>query len=241
MPLCVPSRGRFEKSWWVASEFLRRHPDYTVREDHLGGIYDVLILSSRYPATASEPSSSTPMVILNRAGTIQVHGVGNPEQQELVATWEEVAAMEDPHEIVRIIERAARLDLPNKTPPTNFTVLVYRVLSAALTRKVNDRVTWDVREVDDSGGWVWTLGQIRPQLEAFDTAMTDTEFLYQRSQGHAWFLLRGDEPVAVTSKSGVCHFREASPLTLMEVYSRRRRLDDVVDELFLRIEGLTHL
>jgi hypothetical protein len=178
--------------------------------------------------------------MLNRAGTIQVHGAGSDEHTEVVATWEEVAGMDDPHEIVRRIERAALMQAPAKSPTTDSTVLVYRTLSAALTRRINDRYGWDVREVDDSGGWVWTVGEIRPGLDAFKSALADPEFLHQRTNGHAWFLLRGDEPVAATSKGGTCHFRTAPALNLMDLYSRRRRLDDVVDELFVRVDGLSH-
>ncbi len=236
----IPQRLRFEKSWWVASEFLRRHPNYTVVEDHFGGIYDLLVLETRDPDVASTIHGTSPRVMLNRAGTIQVHDAGTEGQAEVVATWDAVSSLEDPHEIIRMIERASNLKPPPKSAKTDATLLVYRTLSAALTRRLNDHRDWDVRTIDESGSWVWTVGPIRPGLESFASAFSDHVFVHHRSTGHAWYLLRGDEPVAATSNGGICHFRAAPALTLMDLYSRRRRLDDVVDELFVRIDGLSH-
>jgi len=65
--------GRFPiaQSWWIASELVRRHPELIVSEEHPGGIYDLLSVTS--PEQSSRGSGPSPMeyrVMLNRPGTV---------------------------------------------------------------------------------------------------------------------------------------------------------------------------
>lgn len=233
----VPSRLVIEKSWWIVSELIRRHPALSLAESHANGIYDLLILRSSSSALGKHGDPATVKVMINRVGTIQLHFENPPSPSQVLASWPEVVAARDPHEIVKRIESAARLDGSHSAPPTSPRTLAFRVLSAILTRKLNDRGNWDVRVVDESGGWVWTEGTVEPNLNQFEDVPTTSEFDRLKREGHVWFLLRDDGVLAALSEDGFAYFLRDRAIDLMALYAARRRLDDVVDVVLDRAEA----
>ena len=225
----VPSRLVIEKSWWLVSELVRRHPALSLSESHANGIYDLLVLRSSSTAPSKNGDSATVKIMVNRVGTIQLHIEYIPSSSQVLASWPDVVAARDPHEVVKRIESAARLDGSRPAPPTSPRTLVFRVLSAILTRKLNDRGNWDARVVDESGGWVWTVGTVEPNLNQLDDVPATSEFDRLKREGHIWFLLRDDRVLAALSEEGFAYFFRGSSIDLMALYAVRRRLDDVVD------------
>ncbi|MBC7308217.1 MAG: hypothetical protein H5T80_15100, partial [Dietzia sp.] len=141
----IAERFKIAQSWWVASELARRNPHLFIHEWHPGGgSYDCLgLVDDRAPTDGI-------VLDLNRAGSLHVL---KPEEATVAAWWELVGA-EDPHLIVKRVERAAGL-APIKRPQTTDRSLTYRAITQALATAVNDRHIWDARSLyhDTSGDW----------------------------------------------------------------------------------------
>ena len=202
------TRFVFAQSWWLASELVRRHPELIVHEMHPGGgMYDVLCVV----APGKDESFELTRIMLNRAGSIQVH---HPQRaakpDEMVGTWKQVMVASDPHEYVKRIEAAAGLGVLAKAPPSTPRALAYRFISTALTMLVNDRHRWDARNefLDSSGmGGFDEDADLRKYLSGFPDAirhLSTTPSLghWREPYSHFWALLREDEPVAIVSIEG---------------------------------------
>lgn len=209
------------RSWWLAAELTRRHPELLVYEMHPGGgMYDVLALLG--PPYMENPTR----IMLNRAGSIQVH-VGN--QMQAISTWREQLLSADPRDVLERIERAAGLPSVKKAAPSTQRVLAYRFVSQVLTITAGDRHAWDVRnEFDDnSGDWFDQVESLRGYLQRFPLAQADARMspqvgLWSEPESHFWAILRDDIPVALVSIEGGLYVG-SNQYDLMREYKRADR------------------
>src|SRR3954452_23380250 len=94
-------------SWGLAVTLVRRHPELAIKREYPGGgQYDVLALRSGRGCT----------IMLNREGTIQVHGRDDGRNPAWEATaWDDVVSR-DLREVVVALEGAAGLTSVNRAP-----------------------------------------------------------------------------------------------------------------------------
>lgn len=215
--------GRFmiEQAWWVASQLCRRHSELHLREVWpLDGFYHGLEIGG---------PGSTKSVFLNFHGSVHVHGDDDDESNTGLRTWQLLGA-ETPNEYVKFIERRIGWQVKGSDPATPRS-LTYRVLSACLTRKLNDKDRWSVQSGIAAGGGD---GYEKPELDflnEFGDARAWVDGLEQVIERlpRTWVLRLGERNALVLTDNGLLHRRRAEPVELMSIYGKRRNLDDVVD------------
>jgi hypothetical protein len=196
------------QSWWVGAELVRRHPELILHEMHPGGgQYDVLA------AFTLPHDGALVHIMLNRAGTIQVHISETPNSEPaitVIGTWGVALCAVNPHEIVKRIEDVAQLARPRKAPKSTPRALAYRFIAALLNSTVNDRHVWDARnDFIDSSGDDWGPGdtEVHGFTDGFlevreDFPTTPKIGLWQEPNSHFWAILRDQIPVAIVSIEG---------------------------------------
>lgn len=108
-------------SWKLACSIARRHPALVIRREHPGGgQYDVLAVRSDRGC----------QIMLNRAGTIQVHGREDGQEPNWAPTAWELVVGGGFRDVVIQLERAAGLAAVDRLPTSSAAVLVYGTLSA---------------------------------------------------------------------------------------------------------------
>ncbi len=211
------------ESWWIASQLARRHPELLVYEMHPGGgQYDVLCIAQAEELSLGAPGLS-PKVMINRAGSIQVH---DADQMDVVATWDEVLRSAHPHSALLEIENRARLASPRSTPKAEPRTLTYRVIAGILQVLVNDKDPWDVRceSLDSSGMSSGNHGFIAGFPAAIESSREAPRLgIYGEPESHFWALLRGKSPVAMLSIDGQMFLTSGETVSLMSVYGSEGR------------------
>lgn len=208
-------------SWRIASELTRRRPEVVVHEMHTGGgTYDVLLVA-RPEDLGFAGSGVGARVMLNRAGSLQVHR-GHHDQQK-VADWSDVLLHPGIHEVIDGLQEVAGWPTASSASATARS-LSYRFIAAALQLLGGGRHLWDARSesVDSSGVAPRRLGLIDGFPSVFEEeARRDgsTKQPYSRF----WVLLRGDEAVAVVTTEGRLHRRSRPPVDLLAAYAKHNR------------------
>jgi hypothetical protein len=218
-------RFTLEQGWWIAAELCRRHSRLSA--------FATVFLGGHYhgPQVVDLLRPAAPTVFFNQKGRIHFRDL-RPEAEPI--TWQEVLAADGPHDIVKRIETTLGLGTGSADATTARSV-GYRVVSALLTRGLNDRHRWDVAfSIQDN----LTFITAAPALKAFPTlsipaGLRDQE-LGDRLR-RVIVVTRGAVPV-VAIADGRAHFRTSDNIDLFAVYQRRRRLDDVLEEVTGRLE-----
>lgn len=220
------------QSWWIASELVRRHPELMIFETHPGGgMYDVLQVGQIGKDTHLERAHA----MLNRAGTVQVHfGSQHGRQDQVIATWREVLAAPNPHQIVKQIEHAAGWGSPDRAPATEPRGIAYRVIAGLLRMMVDDRHPWDARNefVDSSGDDGGPRGYIErfAQLPVALRSATHLD-VWGEPESHAWIILRAEEPVAAVTVEGQLYVERRREDLLSAYRVNGRRLNSTIVSL----------
>ncbi|MGV9195101.1 hypothetical protein ACQ143_12220 [Microbacterium sp. MC2] len=218
------TRIALAQSWWIASELVRRHPRLIAYEMHPGGgQYDVLCVTdpdSLSPHAAAKP---LPRVMLNRTGTLQVHGGAD---SGIVVTWNQVLESPTPHSIVKDLERHAGWPPPRSSPATTKRTLAYRLFASVLNITLNNRSLWDVRSefVDSSGDEDHRAGYLAAFPAALESARDIQPLgIYGEPESHFWALRRGTETIAMVSIEGQAYFADGKQTDLMDLYKKHNR------------------
>lgn len=194
------------QTWWVASEFVHRHPDWAIRYgDHLSYL------------TLVNPSGDLPHAVCN-PDTVHLFAEGSVHE-----TIRNLLSADDPHSVIKEVERFLG-NAPRKgAPPSTPRSLAYRFLTAALTMTVNDRATWDVRN-EILGDDEWGDGVVRgfylasfPEAELATTYIRSEDWDRGEQLRHFWALLRDESPVAIVSVEGTV-YRPDRKIDLMAEY-----------------------
>lgn len=215
-PTTEASRAVIGQAWWIASELVRRHPELIVYEMHPGGgMYDVLAIGD--PAVfAPNASSHGVRVMLNRAGSIQVH---YGEHADVIGQWNDAIHSDNPHEMVKRLESHFP-PLTGKAPASKPRTLAYRFISTALMMMANDRHRWDARlEFTDSSYSVGPNGYIDAFPDAV-AALRDRRPIGIWGEPHSrfWALLRNGKAVAIVSDDGIVYLPSGEPVELAKAY-----------------------
>lgn len=215
-------------SWRLMAELLRRHPEIgTLIETHPGGgQYDCLTIFGEGESIAS----------LNR------HGDFTPffnldEQVSHEQIWHPCLADQEFTLVLNKLSKALKMKVPKQLPKTTPEVLVYRVNAGLLGYSLLDKNPMECRngQMDSSGEADQAYREA--WFEVFPTALTERR-QFDRSASpfgnpnyHFWFILRENEPVLGVSTNGNAHTKEGMMIDLMEIYKRRRKLEDVIGAL----------
>ncbi|WP_156023420.1 hypothetical protein [Terracoccus sp. 273MFTsu3.1] len=154
----------------------------------------------------------------NEGGSIHVLG-----QSTGILSWTEVLALNDPHEVIRIVEAAAGLRAPERTPPSGRSALTFRVISRFLDALLHERHPWDARNAFlDASGWESTRQSLArfPFAEAAATPHEDD--LLGEPYYRFWILTRNGEARAVID-TGANLYLSDRVLDLSERYALARR------------------
>jgi hypothetical protein len=212
-------RRIYEQSWWIASELARRQSRLRIVETHPGdGMYDCLHLGDDGAGFGTVGT-----VALNRHGTLHAEG-SNTEN----LTWADALAAGGPHDIVHELERRMRWKVTS-ADPTTARSLAYRGISRLLTRVINERDHWTVRQVSPGNSWL-------------DFSEDDLVHEFPQASGirgelavdrpGLWAVLKDDKVVELVGENGLLFRRGQDPLDLMTVYRTHKRIDNVVDQFF---------
>jgi hypothetical protein len=95
-----------------------------------------------------------------------------------------------------------------------------------LTRVLNDRQDWRVRQVYPGNGW------IQLPEEVVRRRFPSAALLYgepSEDRPGLWAIFRDGVAVALVDETGFLHRGDEEPMQLWSRYAVRRRIDDVVD------------
>ena len=166
-------------SWKLAVLLARRHPELVVRHEHPGGGQDdVLALRSGRGC----------VIMLNREGTIQVHGRDDGAEIRWESLpWDEVIRR-DIRSLVEAIEEAAGLPPVDRAAASTPRLLVYRILSAlAGLYMFADPMEITMGALDTSGygagpaDWLEAYPEIRERTARADSSHGEPRFAYWRA------------------------------------------------------------
>lgn len=196
------------QTWWVASEFVRRHPDWAIRYgDHLSYL------------TLVNPRGDSPHAVCNPD---TVHVFTGDSGHEIIRN---LLSANDPHSVIKEMERLLGNAPRRGAPPSTPRSLAYRFLATALTATVNDRASWVVENEilgDDGLGDGPVLGGFVEQFPEAQRALAVTRseaWDMGEPSRHFWAILREDNPVAIVSIEGVV-YRPDHQIDLTTEYRR---------------------
>lgn len=210
-------------SWGLATALARRHPELVVRREHPGGgQYDVLAVRS--------PQGCA--LMLNRTGTIQVHGRDDgrePDWEPL--SWAEALVL-DQKDLCRRLESAAGLRSVSATPLSTQRVLVYRVLAGlAGLHVLRSRVEITMGAIDTSGyfggsaEWLARFPEIASRVERDQRPGEEPRFAY-------WHAGARDLEVALDVNTGDVWSLAGRRSNLLVAYRKgRRRMPTLVSHV----------
>lgn len=217
------------QSWWLGSELVRRSSQLFLYEYHPGGgQYDCLgVVDGGRPDRGA-------VIDLNRTGSLHVHQPASCQ----AATWADVMAQDDPHEMVKRLERLARLT-PTPRPVTTRRALTYRSIAHLLRATLDDRHRWEVRSAhsDSSGDGDGSGRDRRAWLALFEDARQAAGELpaagwFGEPWSRTWLVLRRGEPVAALLDDARVFRSGRDPVDLMIEYRQAGRLAPVVGAAF---------
>lgn len=220
----LQQRMIYLQSWWVASEFFRRHPDHDLIETHPGGgQYDCLTILG--PGKLEQVH-----IDLNRAGRMHIHsgmaprfnrtewGIRHPVE------WSTESEQADRRMIPRFIEAAVGVPAPAQTPMTTPKTLTFRVIYHLLLFAVNEAMDWDVHNsVLDSSGMV---GRSSPDYfaEIASARAAIVHYATEAQQKYTfWAVQRDYRCLALLQENGMLHRPEAEPVDVMKIYNAEHR------------------
>ncbi|MBI5160055.1 MAG: hypothetical protein HY996_01315 [Micrococcales bacterium] len=231
----IAARFALQQSWWIASEIARRHGNLEISrvgDDRFGGI---LLVHAGPEGPRVQFHLATGVQWTTREGRLESLG------------WDEVIGSDDPHVVVRRLERAAGFGRPTSPAPTNPRTIVYRIAAALLASKIDDRHAWQVvpaplldEHPEETHAALAAFPSTGRQIEH---AWRDIAELREHAQATGrtaywhetfWFVLRDVEPVMVLDEAGYAHLPDGVRINLLDLYrSQGRDIARVVGVLLM--------
>ena len=224
--LRLADRFALQQSWWLASEIARRHGGLLVsriEDDDFNGLLIVhdgpvgLRIQFDLPAGAQWSTADNDIEKLS---------------------WPEVVAAGSAHDAVKRLEEKAGFGVPAQAAATNRRTIVYRVATALLAAKVDDRRSWQIVPaplVSSKERQAETLAVLEPfasTAEQLEHAFQDISELYEQAIGAGltpywhepfWLVLADIEVVMVLDEAGYAHLRDGVVIDLLAIYRALER------------------
>lgn len=207
-----------ERAWWIASELKRRHPHLKVHEAFpMGGFYRGLEVGV----------DGDSYVFMNFVGSVHLTRTGHTPQG---FRWRETLEADTPHDHVKRIEK--EMDWALEGASTTAETLTYRVISALVTERLNDRHRWDAGNSEGVNMRAGERSESAEFLIPFRGAQeAEREKIFGLPLDRYWAIQRNGEVRAILHESGFSYHPDREPINLFARYRRRRRLRDVLDPL----------
>lgn len=220
----LQERMVYLQSWWVASEFLRRHPDFRLFETFPGGgQYDCL-------AIVGPDSSDNRYIELNRSGRIHIHPEASPRFDRgawninFPIEWQLEQEQTDRRAVPRFLEAAMGGPVPSRTPTTTRKTLTYRMIYHLLLLAINEPNDWEVR--NSAPGSSPSFSVKVPDYFA-DIASAGTSLVHYAKEAKQkrafWAVLRDGLCVGLLQENATLHRPNAGPIDVMDTYNAHRR------------------
>ncbi|GER23618.1 hypothetical protein NCCP1664_21130 [Zafaria cholistanensis] len=200
------------RSWWIATELCRRHPQLAIIERHPpDGPHDSLALF--------DESAGRTLVDLNRAGSLGVNLPGDGKDGgdgALGFGWAEVFSTEPLRTVTRL-ESDAGLAAPRKRLATTGHLLSYRLITILVEASANGAQPWEVRSayIDAPGE---DRGPSRHLFEEFPGAAEQRERIGEVPSGDPargfWAFRRRDQVEFMIDHWATLYRRERDPMEL---------------------------
>lgn len=205
-------RFMYAQTWWIASEFVRRHPDWAIRS--LEGMSYLRLVN---------PRDHKPYIVCNPTA---VHLFGG----DSLGRVDNLLSTSHPYEVVKRLERFVGDAPDRKTPASTPRTLAYRFLAAVLTMTVNDRGRWEIQNefIEDEGygsgplraGWVAKFPEAERALDQVRLEDWDNG----DASRHFWAVLRDEDVVAIVSDEGRVYRRDRQFDLTAEYKANGRRI-----------------
>ncbi|MDY0912863.1 hypothetical protein [Rathayibacter festucae] len=202
-----------DQAWWTVSELCRRN-------SRLMAYYETPMDGFYGGPSVFDGERAHGRVFFNQVGRIHFEDVANAPEPMAFATG---IAADDPHEIVKSIERVMNWSRPSADATTPRS-LTYRVISAVMTNRLHDRDRWSV-----VGGGPLEDGYGQPEEPKHFTEFQGARARFRSSDPpDFWAVQRESRTAVLLDEDATLYRRSHPPQDLMAVYTRRRKLRDAV-------------
>lgn len=217
--MAVEMRFELAQAWWVASEIVRRHPEFTVRgDDHL-----------TYLSIVHRRSGDT--IAMVNPGTVHVLASTTGEAARPFSGPGGAISATSARSFIERVEGAMGLPSPQRAAESQAHTLAFRLISSDLMAQVNDNHDWDCRSevaTEDFAlfhrDWISTFPGAaeavdRVTLEEWDVGIRERHF---------WGLTRAEQPIALVSVEGILYRPHGHFDLVTEYQNAGRRLTPVL-------------
>jgi len=220
----LQQRMIYLQSWWVASEFMRRHPELELIETHPGDDqYDCLTILD-----ANRPEEMH--IRLNRLGRIHAYSNSAPSFDwsrfdiDYPIEWTGEVKLNDRRLLPRLLELAVGLSSPSQTPVTTSKTLTFRVIYQLLLFAVNDSQVWEVRN-SAVNSWSSSGDSAFDFFADIASARNSLVHYAQESKQKEafWAVLCDNRCIGLLQESSTLHRPNADPVNLMKIYNANKR------------------
>lgn len=212
------------QSWWVASEFMRRHPELELIETHPGGDqYDCLtILVTERPEELH--------ISLNRLGRIHAYAKEAPPFDwgrfgiQYPIEWSGESRLDDRRMLPRLLEQAVGLSSPSQTPVTTSKTLTFRVIYQLLLFAFNESQAWEVRNAafGSRGSSSYSTSDLFADIASARSSLV--HYAQEAKQKESfWAVLCDNRCVGLLQENATLHRPNAEPVNLMKIYNANKR------------------
>lgn len=211
-------------SWKLATEFMRRHPEYgTLIEAHPGG--------GQYDCLAFYRNGKMSLAI-NRVGSITLLKDGSMPPIDFTQVWQRGLEESGIERVLNEMSELVRLPVPTPLPSTTRETLTNRVITMIMCAMIFDKRVWqcfngqeDTSGYGDQGKrdkWFDQFPAAREQRRKFETENSVKLPRYQ-----FWFIHRNQKPVTCLSKEAFWYPRTGSPVDLMAKYRKDATIESL--------------
>ena len=222
---------RILASWCLITEFVRRHPEFWVVEDHPGGgLYDCLVVVGE---------GQDWLWGVNREGGLHLYK--GRDQSQLGQYWPDRVIEGELKACLEALDEALNLRCQILLPTTTPRTLVYRTISTLLRLMFLGKRSADCRMgYEDSSGCTPASAVREAWFQCFPQAAEYMRTVPEHDGLHPayrfWFIALDEEPVLCLSDDGVMYKKNGDVICLNEGYKNAGRklvpmLVNVVPEL----------
>jgi hypothetical protein len=211
-------------SWRLATEFMRRHPDFgTLIEAHPGG--------GQYDCLAFYRQGGLSLAI-NRCGSITFLAGDAMPQIDFTRVWRRGLEEDGVETILNAMSDLVRLSPPSPLPSTTSETLACRVITVIMSALIFDKKMWKcLNGQEDTSGYGDQSARDKWFIE-FPAAeesrrQVDTDDPPVMPSYRFWFILRDETPLVCLSKQALWYPRNRAPVDLMAKYRKGSTIENL--------------
>ena len=215
-------------SWKLATEFMRRHPEYgTLIEAHPGGgQYDCL-------AFYSEGKMS---LAINRVGSITLLEDTSMAQIDFTQVWQRGLEEDGIKRILDEMSELVRIPIPKPLPSTTREALTCRIITVIMCAMIFDKRVWQCLNGQEDTSGYGDQGKRDKWFDQFPAAgeqrrKFETENSMELPRYHFWFIHRDQKPITCLSKKAFWYPQDGSSEDLMKQYRQGASVESLAAKI----------